>query len=475
MNRRRFLTSTTAALAGSVLTHRASAAAGKRPNILFIITDQQSSTMMSCAGNRWLKTPALDYLAANGIRFDRAYSTNPVCVPARIGFMTGRFPGTFASPKRGQVRENGGGMSVRDVPAEVPDTVLPAWLKKAGYDLAYAGKVHLPKPLSPRTFGFQVLTGDQRDGCAESCAAYIKEPHDRPFYLVASFINPHDICYYAIKDYRFDPGATRKGGGGAANQRLLEAMRLPDGTDAETFLGRHCPPLPANHEPQADEPKAVRKLLQTRGFRWNARQNYSDEDWRLHRWAYHRLTERVDRQIQVVLDALRASGREENTVVIFTSDHGDMDSAHKMEHKTALYDEAARIPFLVMHKGTAPAGRVDREHLVSNGLDLLPTVCDYAGVPEAKADPRGRSLRPLIEGRPVADWRKMLGVESQIGRMVVGDRIKYIRYDFDGREEQLLDLAKDPGETRSVTDDPAYANRLARLREAYETEWFPGT
>jgi len=473
MKRRRFLTSTTAALAGSVLTHRASAAAGKRPNILFIITDQQSSTLMSCAGNRWLQTPAMDYLAANGIRFGLAYSTNPVCCPARIGFMTGRFPGTFQSRKGDQVRENGGGMAVANIPPEVPGTHVAAYLTKAGYDLAYAGKVHLPKPLHPKTLGFNCLTGDQRDDCARQCAAYIKGKHERPFYLVASFINPHDICFYAINDYRFDAGATRKGRGGVANQRLLEAMQLPPDAGEDTFFAKHCPPLPANHAPQANEPKAVLKLLAIRGFRANARRNYTDKDWRLHRWAYHRLAERVDRQIQVVLDALRQSGQEENTVVIFTSDHGDMDSAHKMEHKTAPYEEAARIPFLVMHKGTAPAGRVDQEHLVSNGLDLLPTVCDYAGIPDAKADPRGRSLRPLIEGRPVAAWRQTVGVESQIGRMVVGHGVKYVRYDFAGKEERLIDLRKDPGETRHVTGDPAYADVLTRMRTAYDTEWFP--
>jgi len=265
-----------------------------------------------------------------------------------------------------------------------------------------------------------------------------------------------------------------KASGGIARDELLKAMRIPAGVDRATFLETLCPPLPPNHQPQIDEPEAIKKLLKIRNFRWRARQTYSDNDWRLHRWAYARLTERVDGQIQIVLDALRASGQEDNTVVILTSDHGDHDSAHKMEHKTALYEEAARIPLLVMYKGTAPAGRVDTTHLVSNGLDLLPTVCDYAGLPNATADLRGRSLRALIEAKPVDHWRPTLGVESEIGRMVVGDRVKYIRYDFAGDEEQLLDLRIDPGETRDFSNDPAHAAILQRLRAAFDNDWFPG-
>jgi len=457
MKRRDFLKSTGAALAGSVLSSAVAAENRKRPNIVFIITDQQSAGMMSCAGNPWLKTPAMDYIAGNGVRFERAYSTNPVCCPARIGLMTGRFPGSFNTPQGTPARENGGGMRVRQISPEVQSTHMAAYLKKADYEMAYAGKVHLPGPLAPKHLGFNVLTGNSREDCAQQSADFIRQKHRRPYYLVTSLINPHDICYYAINNYRFGrANAESRGRGGRANEMLLAAMKMPGGITDEEFFAKHCPPLPPNYEPQAGEPKAVRRLLEQRDFRIRARREYNEKDWRLHRWAYHRLTERVDRQVQTV-------------------DHGDMDSAHRMEHKTALYDEASRIPFLVMHKGTTPAGRVDDRHLVSNGLDLLPTVCDYAGIGGAKADPRGRSLRALIEGKPAGDWRETLGVESEIGRMVVGDRAKYVRYDFAGREEQLLDLKKDPGETRHFTNDPDHAALLADLRTSYNEQWFPET
>ena len=101
-----------------------------RPNIIFIMTDQQSADMMSCACNRWLKTPAMDYIARNGIRFERAYTTNPVCAPARISMMTGRFPGFFTSSDQTQPRENRGAMRVNKISAEVERSTIAAYLKE---------------------------------------------------------------------------------------------------------------------------------------------------------------------------------------------------------------------------------------------------------------------------------------------------------------------------------------------------------
>jgi len=204
-----------------------------------------------------------------------------------------------------------------------------------------------------------------------------------------------------------------------------------------------------------------------------AREKYDEKRWRLHRWAYARLTEQVDAQIQTVLDALIETNRLENTVIIFSSDHGDMDAAHRMEHKTALYEESTGVPFMIMWKGRIDGGRVDSTHLVSNGLDLLPTVCDFAGF-KAVADPRGRSVRPLLEKKKTK-WRKSLGVETEIGRMVVTeDQLKYIKYDAAGVEEQLIDLKTDPHEMSHVTDNKKFKNKLTKARREYNELWFSG-
>jgi len=452
-------------------------AEAQMPNIIYIFTDQQHANMMSCAGNKWVKTPAMDYIAENGVRFTRAYCANPVSVPSRVSMMTGRFAGEFKDIHGNQVRENDGAsfnFSEESLTDEIRNTTLPFFLKKAGYELYYGGKKHLPKPLLPQNIGFKVISNDEREGLAVDAAAFIKQEHKNPFYLTLSFINPHDICYLALRDFTMSEKEKLLIQRSKKEIAALErALQIPDGISKEEFFSKYCPPLPPNFEPQMDEPKAVKKLLELRDFRIGARNNYTDEQWRMHRWAYARLTEEVDSHIQIVLDALIASGQLENTLIIFSSDHGDMNSAHRMEHKTALYEESAGVPFMVMWKGHIQGNRVDSTHLISNGLDLLPTVCDYAGI-KAVADPRGKSIRPLLEGKKIK-WRKTLGVETEIGRMIVSEnKLKYLKYDAVGIEEQLIDLKSDPYEKTHVTNDVMYKKELKRLRKGFESDWFVG-
>lgn len=131
----------------------------RRPNIIYIMTDEQSASMMSCTGNKWLKTPAMDYLAAHGTRFERANTTNPKCVPARVGMMTGWFPGEFGVRKTGSFRDDGRtGYAQNNIGAQ---------LKHAGYDLAYGGKVHLPEQLEPESLAFEVISTDRKGVLAE--------------------------------------------------------------------------------------------------------------------------------------------------------------------------------------------------------------------------------------------------------------------------------------------------------------------
>jgi len=164
--------------------------------------------------------------------------------------------------------------------------------------------------------------------------------------------------------------------------------------------------------------------------------------------------------------------------VIFSSDHGDGQAAHHWNQKSAFYDEAVRVPMIVSGKGVARAGHVDREHLISNGLDLLPTWCDYAGI-APPAGLLGRSLRPLVEqGGAVTAWRDMVVSETcftkpayrgTTGRMVRTARYKYAVYSWGENREQLFDMDRDPGELHNLASDPSSLGVLeshrARLRE----------
>jgi len=448
----------------------------RSPNIIFIVTDQQSESMMSSSGNKYIHTPAMDYIANNGIRFTRAYVTNPVCSPSRVSMLTGRFPGFFHDSDGNQVRNNSSSVNIKEVGQEVFDTSLPAFLKQAGYKLVFGGKKHFPAPLDPSLLGFEVLTEDGRGELAAKAAEYIKGDHATPYFMMVSLINPHDICYMAIRDFADSLSLVRLQENASTALGILDkAMEMPAGVSEEEFFEKYCPPLPPNFEIQEDEAKAIGVFLDRdpRSFRRRAREEYTEEQWRMHRWAYARLTEMADNHVQIILDALKESGNEENTLVIFSSDHGDNDASHRLEHKNVLYEESVRVPFAAMWKGNIPSGQVNNRHLISLGLDLLPTVSDYAGV-SAVADPRGRSLRPLFEGKDT-EWRETLGIEGEISRGVLHTNgLKYIRYDAAGFEERLMDLQKDPYETTHFTNNPTYTEQLDMLRNEFEKTWFKG-
>jgi len=433
---------------------------GQRPNILLIMTDQQSARMMSCAGNPFVRTPALDSLASAGVRFERAYCCAPVCIPSRFSLMTGRMPSEIGLRSNDLSHIDG-------IPDRIKHQGLGHLFRSAGYDAAYGGKVHLPL-MNAEDVGFDYICRDERDELARVCADYITRHDGPPFLLVASFINPHDICYMAIRDFAEAEYSKRLIERGVTEIATLdEALRLPEGIGREEFFSTVCPPLPPNFEPQKDEPEAIRELLAQRPFRKSARERWTEERWRMHRWAYRRLTEMVDVQVGRVLDALRESGKEKNTLVVFTSDHGDMDSAHRMEHKTAFYEEASRIPLIARLPGVIPAGRVEGRHLVSNGLDLVPTLCDWGGI-DVPNGLRGVSFRPAAEGRKPAARRDCIPVESELGRMIVTGDFKYALYDAGKNREQLYDLVNDPGETRNAAGDPGRDAILRRHRALFQ-------
>jgi arylsulfatase A-like enzyme len=416
------------------------------PNIIFIVTDQQSARMMSAAGNPWLKTPALDSLAANGTRFERAYCVNPVCQPSRTGMFTGHTPARFGIQDNGDKKTR--------IPAAIHAQGIGHNFRKAGYDAIYCGKLHIVG--GAENLGFTMLdSGSGDEGTAAASAAFLKQPRDKPFLLVSSFVNPHDICYYRK---RSKPGED-PAGALIEKANVAAASKRPEGVSEEEFFAKHCPPLPANFGPQQNALDAVK----VEKSRW------SNEVWREYLWIYHRLTELVDRDIGRVLQAMRDAGLEENTVVIFTSDHGDMAGAHGLRNKMRFFEESAGVPFLVSHKGVTKPGHVNRDHLVSAGLDLIPTMYDFAGI-KPPAGLLGRSVRSLAEGREVSEWRSYVVSETKGGRMVCSGRYKYCVYEKGETREQLVDLEKDPGEMKNLAADPAHADILA-IHRKYLREW----
>lgn len=414
-----------------------------RPNILYVFTDQQAACMMSCAGNPDLKTPAMDSLAARGVRFKKAYCSYPLCTPSRAGMFTGKFPH--------EVGVNRNGVPINRT---YRDDELGWVLNRAGYECAYGGKWHIPQVPFPDDgeHGLRKIAGFDDCVLAEACANFFQEKRTQPFLLVTSFDNPHNICEWGVE------------------------MPLPWGEIGPPPPIDQCPQLPANHARNEDEPDAItihRHYYNTcTGIgTWK-----TADEWRRLRWAYARISELVDREVGKILDALDKSGLTDNTLVIFSSDHGDQDGAHMLSHKRVLYEESVRVPFIAAGPGVR-RNEVDTTHPINNSTDFFATVCDYAGA-ELPTHVRGRSLRPLLEGNDIPDWPEYVVSEvenehlhkHQRGRMVRSQRFKYMAYERGRNREQLFDLEADPGEMNNLAKLPEFNNERQRHRE-YLREW----
>ncbi len=426
----------------------------KRPNILFIITDQQFAEVMSCRmGRQWINTPAMDGLAAGGLLCTRAYSSNPLCMPWRNSVFTGRYPhetGVTSNDVKGQLD-----------PQKFP--CLGTYFRNTGYETAYAGKWHLNfNPRDPKAHGFEMFSekspGGHDMGVTAGAEKFLAQPHSKPFLLVASYLNPHNICEWARRL--------------AGRQQTLNCGEIGPPPAPEKL-----PPPPANLAPPVNEPDGmtlIRRAYQVDDGPFPVGQ-FTPDDWRRHRWGYYRMTELVDAEIGKLLAALKKTGLAENTLIVFTADHGDCAGAHGFNQKTVFYEESARVPLILRWPGRTPAAISDK--LINTGLDILPTLLDAAGIAAPRTLP-GRSLLPLALGQSVGDWREFVVVQNHMvqtgmveglkpemaGRMVRTDRFKYCVYGRGLRRESLVDLQNDPGETQDLAADPASREVLLRHR-----------
>ena len=436
----------------------AAPAQAAKPNILFIITDQQFADAMSCRmGKEFINTPNMDRLAQTGTLFTRAYSSNPLCMPWRNSVFTGRYPHETrvtanAFPK--------GGVDPKDF------ACMGTYFRDAGYDAAYSGKWHLCFKASKLSeHGFEIVTDKDKEnhdeGVTKGALNFLARPHDKPFVLVASFLNPHNICQWS-----------RRLAGRDEKDEVLDCGEIGEPPPLEKL-----PPLPANLAPAKNEPDSMtlmRRAYQVEDGAFPV-SKFTAEDWRKERWGYYRMVEKVDAEIGKVLAALREAGLEDNTLIVFTSDHGECAGAHGFNQKTVLYDESARIPLIITCKGRTAGKTSDK--LVNTGIDLLPTMLDFAGLEIPKKLP-GRSLLPLALGKSAAAWRDYVVVQNNMtqtgevdgirpeiqGRMVRTDRYKYCVFSEGQQRESLIDMQADPGETTDLATDPKYREVLLQHR-----------
>ena len=417
------------------------------PNVLLVLTDQQSRFAQSAAGNEWVRTPHLDALSATGVRFTRAYCAAPVCSPSRASLATGRPPHQT-------------GLMANGMPWTGAMPELCGHFLGHGYDVGWVGiRPGGPpapiaggsrfEPLLPEGVGTR-LGRESDTAIADAAIRYLRRPErERPFFLGVTLINPHDICYWVM---------------GQAPDTA------PDGP---------LPPLPAGFEPAEDEPDFIRRCRQRTHY---GPENTCTRDWDRGHWRrylreYHALTERADAETGRILHALRDAGLEEDTLVAFTSDHGEGMARHRWVVKLMLWESVVSVPLTLSWPGVIPRGRV-RDQLAS-GLDLLPTLCDYAGL-SVPAGVVGRSLRgPLEENGPGREYivTELHPDDQDLGfaaRIVVSQRHKYAAFSEGRPREVLFDLEADPGETRDLAADPSHSPALAAHRRCLR-QWIEET
>ncbi len=377
-----------------------------RPNIVFVNVDQMHFQAISAYGNKDVHTPNLDRIVADGYSFMESVSAMPQCCPARASWFTGRMS-----------TEHGVIVNSYAIDPELPD--LGQWLREHGdYETVHAGKWHVSGRDCAKSF--DILHGSQQgeegdSAVARSVTAYLKNREgDKPFFLVAGLMNPHDCCFI---------GQVGKFG-------LASKMKEP------------LPPLPGNFD------------YEKRASNQGGQKNWSEQDWQYYIYHYYRLVEMVDHEIGRIYDAVCASKEADNTLFIFSCDHGDGLGFHANISKGYLEEESWRVPTVVVWPGKVPAGKRDTEHLV-NGVDIAATVCDYAEVPALPKNTIARSWRPLLEGKQTK-WREYVVGETSIGKLSTAIRDKRYKTIFYEKSMKLYDIENDPLEIENLADSPEH-------------------
>lgn len=468
-----------------------------RPNIIFLLTDDQRDNTLGAMGHPFVKTPNLDALMRESVRFKNAYIATPVCSPSRVSFFTGM-------PER----VHGVGFSSSyDLTEQQWEQSYPALLRKGGYHTGFVGKFgveyytfkgkaaekfdfwwghdgwtkFLPKDHdTPSTTPYHHAKADIITPImGEAMTKFLDSaPADKPFCLSVSFNVPHGSQTTSMfSEY---PGWNRMTRPASENPKLKGSLFY------DTLYRDINIPLPAATctDPYLFIPQFI--MDQDKGRRNQTYPyNYDLATCREHHIRYHQTITGLDHVIGGLLADLKKRGLDHNTIILFGSDHGLIMGEYGMGGKELLLDLSAKIPCLV-HDPRTPREQRGRqlEHLVSS-LDYTRTILDYAGI-EPPPGMEGRSLRPLVEGRDTP-WRDELFLESLFTMRdnpfqegIRTQRWKYIRFydgkmsfkeadvDFNGRApgfEMLFDLQADPAEQRNLAADPEHAVILAELRQ----------
>ena len=448
----------------------------EQPNLLFILSDDQGAWAMGCAGNEEIRSPNLDRLAREGIRFDNFFCASPVCSPARASILTGRIPSQHGVHDFVSMPHDREGQPNPDIPANSIHFLsgTPSYadlLAEIGYDTCLSGKWHLGDCLQPRC-GFQewypmpygqssyrdvpmVESGEVRlyadtyatDLFTDNALEFLENQvdGDRPFCLTLAYTAPHRPWgrehhpeetwddYYNNCLFESTPGLDEP---------------VPPGFQRYTF----------------ERPSA------------GASTTIDPERRKQHLTGYFASIEEMDRNVGRLLDWLESRDLRSNTLVVFMGDNGMNMGHHGIYGKgnatwpQNLFDTSVKVPCLISRPGHVPENQVNTDLL--SQYDWLPTFLDYAGAADRVPDGLpGRSFAPLLAGQAGGE-RKSVFVFDEYGpvRMIRSQEWKLI-WRYPAGAHELYDVAKDPNERVNLFIRPGYADCIRTLRRELD-DWF---
>lgn len=434
----------------------------ERPNVLVILTDDQRWDQLSCEGHPFLKTPNMDRIAAEGARFANMFVTTSLCSPSRASFLSGLY-----------AHSHGVVNNFTDFPVDLPS--YPRRLQAAGYETAYIGKWHMGEQSDERRPGFdywvthkgqgeyydttfnvngerKVVKGYYTHRVTDMAIDWLKRERDKPFLLILGHKAPH-TPFTAEKKYL----------------HIYDEEKIPYPSTAFALEGK---------------PKWIEQRLSTwhgiYGPLFGFRKDFPDtspegvEQFAEFVRAYTATIVSVDDSVGRIYEALREMGQLGNTLLIFIGDNGFFLGEHGMTDKRTMHEPSIRVPLLVRYPKLIRPGTVV-DQMVLN-IDLAPSILEICGEKPLE-NIHGVSWKRLLEG-DAKGWRKSwyyeYNYEKQFPytpniRGVRTDRWKYIHYPHgDGKPDrhkaELYNLKDDPGETKNLIDDPAYAKVVASLK-----------
>jgi arylsulfatase A-like enzyme len=455
-------------------------AGDRRPNIVFIMSDDHAAHAVSAYGSRINTTPGIDRIADGGIRLDAAFCTNSICTPSRASILTGTY-------------NHVNGVTTLDTPLDNSLVTFPKLLQSAGYQTAMIGKWHLGHGPRHDPVGFdhwRVLPGQghyhdpvmlaaggeviERGGyvtdlITDDCIDWLdRRDRDRPFLL---------LCHHKAPHRRWEPARR--------HAMLFDDIDLPEPeTMFDDLLGRHVD--------RAAVVQAMRMRLMDLDPIYDLKAPVPDGldaeselRWRYQRYMkdYLRTIAAVDEGVDRVLDYLDADGIADDTIVVYTSDQGFFLGDHGWFDKRLMYEESLRMPFLVRYPRRVAAGSTSASMVLN--VDVAPTLLEWAGV-TVPTEMQGHSAVPVLEGHAPDDWRTSMyyrywmhrdgahNVPAHLGVRTATEKLICYYNDpcdqlgahgpVDPVEWEYFDLVADPLETTNCFDDPAAAQRVEALR-----------